>query len=86
VNLKSVSNLKNILNCVKGKGENILAMLFDWLNDQLLKMEWLSELIRLLVEKVFGLSINDKIGGSIHFFIYDTIKIFILLSALIFVI
>ncbi|HEY8362224.1 MAG TPA: hypothetical protein VIK77_05000 [Tissierellaceae bacterium] len=44
-----------------------MAMLFDWLNDQLLKMEWLSELIRLLVEKVFGLSINDKIGGSIHF-------------------
>ncbi|HPZ71138.1 MAG TPA: permease [Peptococcaceae bacterium] len=61
-------------------------MIFDWLNDRLLKMEWLSELIRLLVEKVFGLSINDKIGGSIHFFIYDTIKIFILLSALIFVI
>ncbi|HHZ17232.1 MAG TPA: permease [Clostridia bacterium] len=76
----------NILICVKGKGENILAMIFDWLNDRLLKMEWLSELIRLLVEKVFGLSINDKIGGSIHFFIYDTIKIFILLSALIFVI
>ncbi|MGI6140970.1 MAG: permease, partial [Caldicoprobacterales bacterium] len=49
-------------------------MIFNWLNDQLLKMEWLSELIRLLVEKVFGLSINDKIGGSIHFFIYDTIK------------
>jgi len=61
-------------------------MLFDWLNDQLLKMRWLSELVRLLVEKVFGLPVSERIGGSIHFFIYDTIKIFILLSLLIFVI
>ncbi|MDD3840842.1 MAG: permease [Clostridia bacterium] len=65
---------------------NILTMLFGWLNDQLLKMKWLSELIRLLVERIFGLSINDRIGGSIHFFIYDTIKIFILLSVLIFIV
>jgi uncharacterized protein len=59
---------------------------FQWLNNQLLKMEWLSNLIRLLVENVFGLSINERIGGSIHFFIYDVIKIFILLSVLIFII
>ncbi|PQQ67225.1 permease [Acetivibrio saccincola] len=65
---------------------NILAMIFCWLNDQLLKMRWLSELVRLLVEKVFGLPVSERIGGSIHFFIYDTIKIFILLSLLIFVI
>lgn len=65
---------------------NILTIIFGWLNDQLLKMKWLSELVRLLVEKVFGLSINDRIGGSIHFFIYDTIKIFILLSVLIFIV
>ena len=65
---------------------NILAMIFGWLNNQLLKMTWLSELIRLLLEKVFGLSVSERIGGSIHFFIYDTIKIFILLSLLIFVI
>ena len=49
-------------------------------------MRWLSELVRLLVEKVFGLPVSERIGGSIHFFIYDTIKIFILLSLLIFVI
>jgi hypothetical protein len=65
---------------------NILAMVFSWLNDQLLKMTWLSELVRLLVERVFGLSVNSRLGGSIHFFIYDTVKIFILLSLLIFVI
>lgn len=61
-------------------------IVFSWLNRQLLKMEWLFELIRLLVEKVFGLSIESQLGGSIHFFIYDVIKIFILLSVLIFTI
>ncbi|WBW98127.1 permease [Oceanirhabdus sp. W0125-5] len=63
-----------------------VTYLFSWLNDQVLKMTWLSELVRLLVEKVFKLPINEKLGGSIHFFIYDTIKIFILLSVLIFLI
>lgn len=57
---------------------------FEWLNDQILKMSWLNSLIALLVEKVFGLDLDDRVGGSIHFFIYDTIKIFILLSVLIF--
>lgn len=57
-----------------------------WLNDQLLKMEWLWELVRLLVERVFGLDLASRVGGSIHFFIYDTIKIFTLLAALVFVI
>lgn len=61
-------------------------VIISWLNRQLLKMEWLFELIRLLVENVFGLSIDDRLGGSIHFFIYDVIKIFILLSVLIFTI
>ncbi|AHF06271.1 permease [Desulfitobacterium metallireducens] len=63
-----------------------ITQIFSMLNDQLLKMNWLSDLIKLLVENVFGLSISDQIGGSLHFFIYDTIKIFILLSVLIFVI
>lgn len=59
---------------------------FEWLNDQLLKMEWLSYLVTQLVQNVFGLNTQDRLGGSIHFFIYDVIKIFILLSVLIFVI
>lgn len=64
----------------------VITGLFSWLNAQLLKMTWLSELIRLLVEKIFGLSIQTRLGGSIHFFLYDVIKIFILLSILIFII
>jgi uncharacterized membrane protein YraQ (UPF0718 family) len=58
--------------------------ILSWLNTQVLKMEWLSNLIKALVENVFGLSISERLGGSIHFFIYDVIKIFILLSVLIF--
>ena len=60
--------------------------IFTWLNSQLLKMKWLWDLVELLVEKVFGLSIETRVGGSVHFFIYDTIKIFILLSVMIFII
>jgi len=61
-------------------------IVFSWLNDQLLRMEWLSNLVRYLVENCLGLDIGDRLGGSLHFFIYDVIKIFILLSVLIFVI
>lgn len=63
-----------------------ISIIFGWLNDQLLKMTWLSNLVKKLVENVFGLSINERLGGSIHFFLYDTVKIFILLSVLIFII
>ncbi|HAE92838.1 MAG TPA: hypothetical protein DCG60_09410, partial [Tissierella sp.] len=59
-------------------------VILKWLNTQLLKMEWLFNLIKLLVENIFGLKIESRLGGSIHFFIYDVIKIFILLSFLIF--
>lgn len=57
---------------------------FAWLNNQLLKMEWLVWLVRVLVEDVFGLSMDTAVGASVHFFIYDVIKIFILLAVLIF--
>jgi len=40
----------------------------------------------MLVENLFGLSIEGKLSGSIHFFIYDVIKVFMLLSVLIFMI
>ena len=49
-------------------------------------MDWLYNLVEALVVNVFGLSMNERLGASIHFFIYDVVKIFILLSALIFMI
>ncbi|MDA3731060.1 permease [Niameybacter massiliensis] len=61
-------------------------MVFEWFNEQLLQMKWLYNLIQWLVEDVFELDMATRVGGSIHFFVYDTIKIFILLAALIFII
>lgn len=54
-----------------------------WLNDQLLRMDWLSEVVRFLLEKA-GVEISTRLGASLHFFIYDVIKIFILSGVLIF--
>ncbi len=47
-------------------------------------MEWLSDLVRAFVESTLKLDPAGRVGGSVHFFIYDVIKIFILLSVLIF--
>ena len=58
--------------------------IFTWLNNHLLKMVWLHELVEAFVENLLGLDMATPLGGSVHFFIYDVIKIFILLSVLIF--
>jgi len=60
--------------------------IFSWINDQVLKMQWLSDIIKWILEKVFHMSISTNIGGGVHFFIYDVVKIFILLSVLIFLV
>ena len=54
---------------------------FSWLNDVFLEMTWLSDLITWIVNNIFRLPINDestigKIGGSIQFFMYDFVIIF----------
>lgn len=49
-------------------------------------MEWLSNLVKLFVEDLLKLDTATPVGGSFHFFIYDVIKIFILLSVLIFIV
>lgn len=51
--------------------------------DEVLRMTWLSRLLRLALEKL-GLDVDSRIGGSLHFFLYDCIKITILLCVLIF--
>ncbi|MDO4473801.1 MAG: permease [Eubacteriales bacterium] len=55
------------------------------IQNQVLGMRWLSVLTGHLLEKL-GLDITGKIGGSIQFFIYDVIKIAVLLCTLIFII
>jgi uncharacterized membrane protein YraQ (UPF0718 family) len=56
-----------------------------WINDQALRMVWLNDLVGQGVAAV-GLDPASRLGGSVQFFVYDVIKIFILLSVLIFAI
>jgi uncharacterized membrane protein YraQ (UPF0718 family) len=59
--------------------------ILTWMNDQLLRMQWLSDLVTAGVHAM-GLDPASRIGGSVQFLVYDVIKIFILLSVLIFAI
>jgi hypothetical protein len=59
--------------------------MFSWING-IFQFKWLDKLVEKLVENVFKISITTKLGSSIHFFIYDTIKIIILLAIMIFTI
>lgn len=53
--------------------------------NQILGMKWLNEVIGKGLD-LLGIDTAQRLGGSLQFFIYDTIKIFILLSVLIFTI
>ena len=59
--------------------------MWTFIQDQVLGMKWLSMLIGKLLTAI-GFDITGKTGGSIQFFIYDVIKIVVLLCTLIFVI
>lgn len=63
----------------------ILQSVFLFLQDQILGMKWLNNLIGNFLS-LLGLDVNARLGGSIQFFLYDVIKITILLCALIFLI
>ena len=59
--------------------------MWNFIQTQVLGMKWLNTLSGELLSAI-GLDIDSRIGSSIHFFIYDVIKITILLCLLIFVI
>lgn len=59
--------------------------MWTFIQEQILGMKWMNNLIGKILN-TFGLDTTEKIGGSIHFFIYDVIKIVILLCVLIFII
>lgn len=58
---------------------------FSFINDKFLKMTWLNELFGYILTS-FGIDIETPTGASIQFFLFDTIKILILLSVLIFMV
>jgi uncharacterized membrane protein YraQ (UPF0718 family) len=57
-------------------------MIWDFIQDEVLGMKWLNRLIGSLLS-LTGLDTESRIGGSIQFFLYDTIKIMVLLGVLI---
>ena len=59
--------------------------MWSFVQVQLLGMKWLNSLIGKLISAI-GLDTEGRIGGSIQFFVYDTVKIVVLLGVLIFVI
>ena len=62
-----------------------MQIIWDFFQNQVLGMKWLNVVIgNLLIS--WGFDINGQMGGSLQFFLYDTVKILILLIVLIFTI
>jgi len=59
--------------------------MWKYIQDEVLGMKWLNRLIGSVLSS-FGLDTESRIGGSIQFFLYDCIKIMLLLGVLIFII
>lgn len=68
---------------------NLVNKTWEAFNYAFLKMTWLNDFIGVVIQKlglpITGDSFLAKIGGSLQFFIYDCIKIMVLLSVLIFI-
>ena len=62
-----------------------LKAVWLFLQDQVLGMKWLSQAIGSLLSRL-GLDVSGRVGGSVQFFLYDVIKITVLLCVLIFII
>lgn len=62
-----------------------LKTCWDFFQNEVLGMGWLSRLVSIILNAC-GLDTTSRVGGSIQFFIYDTIKIMVLLGVLILII
>ena len=60
-------------------------MVWPFIQNQVLGMQWLNALIGGILTAV-GLDTQTRVGGSVQFFLYDVLKITVLLCLLIFVI
>ncbi len=62
-----------------------MLMAWNFIQNQVLGLKWLNTLIGNILVRL-GLDIESKVGGSLQFFLYDTLKITFLLCILIFII
>lgn len=63
----------------------MIKSILNFLQNEILGMNWLNRLIKSILQAM-GLDTDSQLGGSIHFFIYDVIKIMLLLGFLILII
>ena len=63
----------------------LFRLVWDFIQNQVLGMKWLNELIGRGLAAL-GLDTVGRVGGSLRFFLYDTVKIMVLLGVLILVI
>lgn len=64
---------------------NTIRLIWDFIQNQVLGMHWLNALVADMLSAL-GLDIENRWVGSLQFFIYDVIKIVVLLCTLIFII
>lgn len=58
---------------------------WEFFQNEVLGMQWLNRLIGTILS-MFGVDLSGRLGGSIRFFLYDTVKILVLLCVLIWII
>ena len=58
---------------------------WEFFQNEVLGMQWLNRLIGTILG-MFGVDLSGRLGGSIRFFLYDTVKILVLLCVLIWII
>lgn len=63
----------------------VIKTVWNFFQNEVLGMGWLSRFISTILDTC-GLETTNRIGGSVQFFIYDTIKIMVLLGVLILII
>ena len=63
----------------------MIQFIWQFIQDQILGMKWLNDGIGQGLSAI-GFDMNTRLGGSVQFFLYDVIKITILLCVLIFLI
>ncbi len=73
------------LNIKRRFSMEIIRTGWEFFQNEILGMAWLNRIISTILN-LLGLDTSEKIGGSIQFFIYDVIKIMVLLGILIFII
>ena len=59
--------------------------IWEFIQDEVLGMKWLNKMIGSMLSSL-GLDISGRVGGSVQFFVYDVVKITVLLCFLIFMI